>query len=48
MSAAIAGFSGLIVSLRKQAGPLTEIQKFWLRVLLALALGAMFLSFVPD
>ncbi|MDX1555188.1 MAG: hypothetical protein R3212_04110, partial [Xanthomonadales bacterium] len=42
------GFSGLIVALRKQPGPLTGVQKFRLQVLLALAFGALFLSFLPD
>lgn len=45
---AFAGFSGLIVALRKSAGPLTEVQKYRLQVLLSLAFGAMFLSFVPE
>ncbi len=45
---AIAGFSGLIVALRKNAGPLTKVQKYRLQVLLSLAFGAMFLSFVPE
>lgn len=45
---AIAGFSGLIVSLRKDAGPLQGVQKFRLRLLLYLSLGAMFLSLMPE
>jgi hypothetical protein len=45
---AFAGFSGLIVSFRKQPGPLTPVNKFRLRILLALAFGALFLSFLPG
>jgi hypothetical protein len=45
---AIAGFSGLIVSLRKDVGPLKGVQKFRLRLLLNLSLGAMFLSLLPE
>ena len=45
---AIAGFSGLIVSLRKASGPLTTVQKFRLRILLLMAFGAMFLSLLPE
>ncbi len=45
---AIAGFSGLIVSLRQSAGPLEGVQKFRLQVLLMLALGAVFLSLFPE
>ncbi len=48
ISIAFAGFSGLIVALRKRPGPLTRVQKFRLQVLLALAFGALFLSFMPD
>jgi len=45
---AFAGFSGLIMSLRRHQGPLNEVEKFRLLVLLALSLGAMFLSFLPG
>lgn len=48
VSIAFAGFSGLIVSFRKRPGPLTPVHKFRLRVLLALAFGALFLSFLPG
>lgn len=44
----LAGFSGLIVALRRSAGPLEEIHKFRLQVLLSLAFGAIFLSFLPE
>ena len=45
---AFAGFSGLIVALRKNVGPLTEVEKYRLQILLTLAFGAMFLSFLPE
>jgi hypothetical protein len=48
ISIGLAGFSGLIVALRRNIGPLTEIQKYRLRVLFALAFGAMFLALLPD
>lgn len=48
ISIAFAGFSGLIVALRKNTGPLTEVEKYRLQVLLTLAFGAMFLSFLPE
>jgi hypothetical protein len=48
ISIAFAGFSGLIVALRKNIGPLTEVEKYRLRILLTLAFGAMFLSFLPE
>jgi hypothetical protein len=48
ISIAFAGFSGLIVALRKRTGPLTELEKFRLQTLLSLAFGAMFLSFLPE
>jgi len=44
----LAGFSGLIMALRKDAGPLDDIRKFRLRLLLLLAFGAIFLAFLPD
>ncbi len=44
----LAGFSGLIVAFRKDAGPLTNVQKYRLQVLLALAFGAMFLALLPE
>ncbi len=43
-----AGFSGLIVAFRKDAGPLTSIHKYRLQVLLSLSFGAMFLSLLPE
>jgi hypothetical protein len=43
-----AGFSGLIVAFRKDAGPLTRIHKYRLQVLLSLSLGATFLSLLPE
>lgn len=45
---AIAGFTGLIVALRRDAGPLKGVQKYRLQVLLLLSLGAMFLSLLPE
>jgi len=48
ISIAFAGFSGLVVALRRNTGPLTEVQKYRLRVLLTLAFGAMFLSLLPE
>lgn len=48
ISIAFAGFSGLIVAFRKNTGPLTEVEKYRLQILLALAFGAMFLSFLPE
>ena len=45
---ALAGFSGLVVVLRKNAGPLNTIEKYRLSVLLATAFGAMFLALLPD
>jgi hypothetical protein len=44
----LAGFSGLIIAFRKGSGPLTEVQKYRLQILLSLAFGAMFLSFLPE
>jgi len=48
VSIGLAGFSGLAVALRRNSGPLTEVEKFRLRILLTLAFGAMFLSFLPE
>lgn len=48
ISIAFAGFSGLIVALRTKLGPLTELEKFRLQILLTLAFGAMFLAFLPE
>lgn len=48
ISIGLAGFSGLIVAFRKSPGPLTDVQKFRLRILFANAFGAMFLSLLPD
>lgn len=44
----LAGFSGLIIAFRKNAGPLDEIQKFRMSLLFLLAFGATFLSFLPG
>lgn len=48
VSIAFAGFSGLIVALRRNVGPLTEVQKFRLQILLSLAFGSMFLALLPE
>lgn len=48
ISIGLAGFSGLVVALRKNPGPLTDVQKFRLQILLMLAFGAMFLSLLPE
>lgn len=48
ISIAFAGFSGLIVAFRRHRGPLTPVERFRLQILLALAFGAMLLSFVPE
>ena len=48
ISIGLAGFSGLIVALRKNPGPLTDVQKYRLRILFAMTFGAMFLSLLPD
>lgn len=48
ISIGLAGFSGLIVALRKSSGPLTVVQKFRLQVLFALTFSAMFLALLPD
>lgn len=47
ISIGLAGFSGLVVALRKTTGPLTDVQKFRLRILFGNAFGAMFLSLLP-
>lgn len=47
ISIAFAGFSGLIVALRRNPGPLTPVHKYRLQVLLSLSFGALFLSFCP-
>ena len=44
---ALAGFSGLLVAFRKSAGPLSNVQKFRMRILFALSFGALFLSLLP-
>lgn len=44
---ALAGFSGLLVALRKSSGPLIEVQKYRMRILFALSFGALFLSLLP-
>ncbi len=48
ISIGLAGFSGLVVALRKGSGPLKDIQKYRLRILFSLSFGAMFLSLLPD
>lgn len=48
ISLGLAGFSGLIVALRRNAGPLDDIWKYRMSVLFALAFGAMFLALVPS
>lgn len=45
---ALAGFSGLVVVLRKNTGALNEIEKYRMSVLLATAFGAMFLALLPS
>lgn len=44
----LAGFSGLIIALRKRSGPLSNVQKYRLRILMALSFGAMFLALMPG
>jgi hypothetical protein len=44
----LGGFSGLVVALRRDAGPLTDVQKYRLSILFSMSFGAIFLSFVPD
>jgi hypothetical protein len=44
----LAGFSGLILALRKSVGPLTDVHKYRLQVLFSLSFGAIFLSFLPE
>jgi hypothetical protein len=44
----LAGFSGLAVALRRDTGPLSDIQKFRMSVLFGMAFGALFLSLVPH
>lgn len=48
ISIAFAGFSGLMIALRRGSGPLTEVEKFRLRVMLLLAFGALFLALLPE
>ena len=48
ISIGLAGFSGLVVALRKGSGPPDEIQRYRLRILFSLSFGAMFLSLLPD
>jgi hypothetical protein len=48
ISIGLAGFSGLVVVLRKSPGPLTDVQKYRLRILFAMTFGAMFLALLPD
>lgn len=44
----LAGFSGLLVALRKSSGPLSGVQKYRMRILFALSFGALFLSLMPE
>ena len=48
ISIAFAGFSGLIVALRRNVGPLNAVQKFRLQILLLLAFGTLFLALLPE
>ena len=48
ISIGLAGFSGLVVVLRKIPGPLTDVQEYRLRILFAMTFGTMFLSLLPD
>ncbi len=48
ISIGLAGFSGLVVALRKDPGPLDDIQKYRLQILFSLSFGAMFLALLPD
>lgn len=48
VSIGLAGFSGLVVALRKDSGPFDDVQKYRLRLLFSLSFGAMFLSLLPD
>ena len=48
ISIGLAGFSGLVVALRKDSWPLDDVQKYRLRILFSLSFGAMFLSLLPD
>ena len=44
----LAGFSGLIVALRRRKGPFDEIQRYRMNLLFALAFGAMLISLLPE
>jgi len=48
ISVTFAGFSGVVVALRKDSGPLTSVHKYRLQTLLSLSFGALFLSLLPD
>ena len=48
ISIGLAGFSGLVVALRKDSGLLDDVQKYRLRILFSLSFGAMFLALLPD
>ena len=48
ISIGLAGFSSLIVALRKNSGPLTDVLKYRMKILFATTFGAMFLSLLPD
>ncbi len=48
ISIGLAGFSGLVVALRKNSGPLSDVQKYRLRVLFGMSFGAMILALLPD
>ena len=43
----LAGFSGLVVALRRNPGPLTYVQKYRIRVLFAMSFGAVLLALFP-
>jgi hypothetical protein len=48
ISIGLAGFSGLLVALRRSTGPLSGVQKYRMRILFALSFGALFLSLMPE
>lgn len=48
ISIGLAGFSGLLVALRRDSWPLDDVQKYRMRILFTLSFGAMFLSLLPD
>ncbi len=48
ISIGLAGFSSLIVALRRTPGPLTDVQKYRLKILFTMTFGAMFLALLPN